>query len=97
MAMSQSILAIYDNGVLTPIKKIKLRKRQVVRVKIITPIPRKTKSLTRHKPVRAEQVKLAREAFGMWADRNEISDTVEWVNTIRASWEERLKELYKDA
>lgn len=99
MVMPQTVTAIYDNGVLTPIEKIKLRKRQTVRVKIIPFAPRKPKSPTRRraKPTRAEQVKLAREAFGMWADRDDIGDAVDWINEIRAGWEERLKEIYQDA
>jgi hypothetical protein len=32
----------------------------------------------------------------MWADRDDIGDAVEWVNQIRAGWEDRLKEIYKD-
>jgi hypothetical protein len=33
----------------------------------------------------------------MWADRDDIGDAVDWINEIRAGWEERLEEIYKDA
>lgn len=98
MASSRTITAIYDKGVLTPIQKVKLRRRQIVRLKIMPTTPRKVKLASRdRKPARAERVRLAREAFGMWANREDIGDAVEWVNAIRAGWEERLKEIYKDA
>ncbi|MCX7838086.1 MAG: antitoxin family protein [Anaerolineae bacterium] len=98
MATCQTITAIYDKGVLTPIEKVKLRRRQIVRVKIMPSTPRKVKLASRdRKSARAERVQLAREAFGMWANREDIGDAVEWTNALRASWEERLKEIYKDA
>ena len=28
--------------------------------------------------------------FGMWADRDEMSDTVEWVRRERENWQQRL-------
>lgn len=98
MASSRTITAIYDKGVLTPIQKVKLRRRQIVRLKIMPSTPRKVKLTSRdRKLARAEQVRLARETFGMWAKRDDIGDAVEWVNAIRAGWEERLKVIYKDA
>ena len=101
MVMPQTVTLIYEDGVFTPVEKVKLRKRQKVRATIIPFVAPKHKSATRRrarsKPTRAELVKLARESFGMWADRDDIGDAVEWVNEIRAGWEERLKEIYKDA
>ncbi|OGO37526.1 MAG: hypothetical protein A2Z03_09010 [Chloroflexi bacterium RBG_16_56_8] len=99
MVMPQTVTAIYENGVLTPLEKVKLKKHQKVRLKI-TPLAapkRKATKRRRAKPTRAELVKLASESFGMWADRDDIGDAVEWVNKIRAGWDERLKEIYKDA
>lgn len=101
MVMPQTVTAVYENGVLTPLEKVKLRKRQKVRVKIIPFAPRKPKVAARRRVVknetRDELVKQRiRESFGMWADRDDIGDAVEWINEIRAGWEERLKEIYKD-
>ncbi|MDE3088184.1 MAG: antitoxin family protein [Chloroflexota bacterium] len=100
--MPQTVTAIYENGVLTPLEKVKLRKRQKVRVKITPLAPRKarvvTPSLDRRNAAQDELVKQRiRDSFGMWADRDDIGDAVEWINEIRAGWEERLKEIYKDA
>lgn len=98
MASFRTITAIYDKGVLTPIQKIKRRQRQIVRLEIMPSPLRKVKLASRGgKPARAEHVRLAREAFGMWAKRDDIGEAVEWVNAIRAGWEERLKVIYKDA
>lgn len=104
MITTQTITAIYDNGVLTPLEKVRLRKRQKVRVKI-SPLngqKRKRKYISsprRSSAASAREEKLkqrVREAFGMWADRDDIGDAVEWVNAIRAGWDERFNELYQD-
>ena len=42
---------------------------------------------------REEIVRIARSARGMWADREDLSDTVEYVNRLRASWERRAEDL----
>lgn len=100
MASEQTITAIFENGVLTPLEKVHLRKRQKVRVKIspLNGVKRKRTPSSRlpkkRKDTRAEQVKLARESFGMWADRKDIND--DWLTEIRAGWEKRLDELYRD-
>ena len=36
---------------------------------------------------REERVRIAKGAFGMWADRQDLGDTVEYVTRLRASWE----------
>jgi hypothetical protein len=42
---------------------------------------------------REEIVRIARSARGMWADREDLGDTVEYVNRLRASWERRAEDL----
>jgi hypothetical protein len=42
---------------------------------------------------REELVRIARSARGMWADREDIGDTVEYVSRLRASWERRMEDL----
>lgn len=42
---------------------------------------------------REEIVRIARSARGMWADRDDLGDTVEYVNRLRASWERRAEDL----
>ncbi len=94
MTMPQTIMAVYEDGVLMPLEKVKLKKHTKVRVKI-TPLA-KSKDASRRRtlkpPGRAELVKRARESFGMWADRGDIKDAVEWENEMRAGWEGRLKD-----
>lgn len=82
MLTTQTITAVYDNGVLTPLEKVHLRRRQKVRVKI-SPLngQKRKRAASSRKPSsrskRAQQLKLARESFGMWADRDDIGDAVE--------------------
>ncbi|MBI4671417.1 MAG: antitoxin family protein [Chloroflexi bacterium] len=99
MPNTQTITAIYDNGVLTPLEQVRLRKRQKVRLKISPLNGQKRKRAassrrTSRPSKRAQQIKLARESFGMWADRQDITD--DWLDEIRAGWERRLNELYQD-
>ncbi len=42
---------------------------------------------------REELVRIARSARGMWADREDLGDAVEYVNRLRASWERRAGDL----
>jgi predicted DNA-binding antitoxin AbrB/MazE fold protein len=102
MVLSQTVPAIYENGKLTPLKKVKLRPRQKVRVKIIPFKTRKRKIAAprraKKNSARDELIKQrVRESFGIWADRDDIGDAVEWINKIRVGSEERMKEIYKDA
>jgi hypothetical protein len=39
-----------------------------------------------------EIVSEARAAFGMWADRDDITDT--WLDELRGGWENRLDDIY---
>ena len=100
MVMPRTITAIYDKGVLTPTQKLKLRKRQTVRVQIIPIAPRKSVARSRPRKIakRDELIKQrVRESFGSWAERADMGDAVDWINEIRAGWDGRLKEIYKDA
>lgn len=99
MATTQTITAIYENGVLTPLEKVRLRKRQKVRVKISPLNGQKRKRASSSRKTsrpskRVQQIKLARESFGMWADRDDINDV--WLTEIRAGWNQRFDELYKN-
>jgi len=98
---TQTVTLIFENGVFTPVEKVKLRARQKVRAKIIPFVSPTRKAVARKRAhadlVKDEHVKQRiRESFGMWADRDDIGDAVEWVNEIRAGWEERLKRIYAD-
>ncbi|MBI5303444.1 MAG: antitoxin family protein [Chloroflexi bacterium] len=101
MATPKTVTLIYANGVFTPVEKIKLRPREKVRAKII-PFAPPTRKTTPRKRVCADLTKdelvkqRIRESFGRWADRDDIGDAVEWVNEIRAGWEERMKRIYSD-
>ena len=99
MAKSQTVTAVYENGKLTPLAKVNLKTKEKVRVKIIPFASRKRKIVARRGASKGDELvkQRVRESFGMWADRDDIGDAVEWINKIRAGSEERLKEIYKDA
>ena len=42
---------------------------------------------------KAEMQKSLRESFGLWKDREDIPDGVEYVNALRSSWGRRLGRL----
>ncbi len=35
--------------------------------------------------------KILRESFGLWADRSDITDSREYVNTLRKGWQARVE------
>jgi hypothetical protein len=37
--------------------------------------------------------KLLRKSFGIWADRTDIKDSIEYVEDIRKGWESRLERI----
>ena len=45
---------------------------------------------------KAKAKRALREAFGLWKDREDISDSIEYVNTLRSSWGRRLRRLGSD-
>lgn len=40
---------------------------------------------------REERVRIAKSAFGMWADREDLGDTIDYVTRLRASWERAIE------
>jgi len=42
---------------------------------------------------KVEAKRTLRAAFGLWKDREDISDSMEYVNTLRSSWGRRLRRL----
>lgn len=45
---------------------------------------------------RDELIAIAESAFGMWADREDIGDTGEYVRSLRARWKKRLEVVESD-
>lgn len=37
--------------------------------------------------------RVLRQTFGLWSDREDITDSVEYVNDLRGSWSKRLRRL----
>jgi len=90
-----TITAVYEDGVIKPLEKLTFPEHQKVYVRIVPllPEPLVTKKRRRAKGTREELVQCAKAAFGLWADREDVGDAVEYENRLRAGWEDRLKEL----
>lgn len=69
-----SIRAIYEKGVFKPLEDVPIKEGTEVDV-----YPRTEKA----KSTRRRKFFSTTEAFGIWADRKDISDSVEYVNRIR--------------
>jgi len=37
--------------------------------------------------------KILRKSFGLWADRSDIADSQEYVNTLRKGWQARVERI----
>jgi predicted DNA-binding antitoxin AbrB/MazE fold protein len=69
-----TITAKYENGVFKPLQDVTIDEGTIVEVRMLSLADRlKTKS----RPVRDCAF------YGMWKDRTEIDDSVEWVNRLR--------------
>ena len=69
-----SIKAIYQNGVFKPLEEVPIREGTEVDV---YPRKRRENGKRRRKSLKDY------EAFGMWKDRDDIGDSVEYVNRLR--------------
>lgn len=47
----------------------------------------------REKVSKASKKKLLQKSFGIWADRQDIGDSREYVSRLRKSWDTRLKRI----
>lgn len=47
----------------------------------------------REKVTAVSKKKLLRKSFGVWADRTDIKDSIEYVDEIRKGWESRLERI----
>lgn len=43
--------------------------------------------------IAASKKRLLKKSFGIWANRKDIKDSVEYVNTMRGQWESRLEKM----
>lgn len=75
--MLKTIEAIYKNGILKPLNPLNISEYEMVTL-IIKP----------HKKSRKKGKK--EKAFGIWKNRTDIQDSVEWVNRLRSK-EESLR------
>ncbi len=75
--MLKTIEAIYKNGVLKPLNTLDISEYEHVTLII--------------KPHKKDKRKGKKEkAFGIWKDRDDIQNSVEWVNKFRSKEEKRL-------
>lgn len=69
-----TITARYEHGVFRPLQDVSIHEGTIVEVRIPSHADRLTgKSL----PIKASGI------FGMWSDRTDIDDSVDYVNSLR--------------
>jgi len=49
--------------------------------------------LQRTKVHKTSGKKILRKSFGLWADRSDIADSQEYVNTLRKGWQARVERI----
>ncbi|OGU75447.1 MAG: hypothetical protein A2V93_11995 [Ignavibacteria bacterium RBG_16_34_14] len=50
--------------------------------------------LSRHEKISViAKRSLLRKSFGIWAERKDIKDSIEYVNEMRRGWEERMQRI----
>jgi len=70
---SVTIAAKYENGVFKPLEKVRIVEGTIVEIRVASPIqlPNKTRSVGDF------------AFYGMWKDRTDINDSVEYINNLR--------------
>ena len=83
MQLTQTIHKNNDDfsGIMSAIQKLTPSQRHLLTSILIAP----------HHTAKQSAAKNAlKKCYGIWADRGDISDSVEYVNDLRASWNTRL-------
>lgn len=83
--MSKTKKALTLGDILRSIPYLSPEERKILRIRLREGQRRK-----------GEIQKALRESFGLWKDREDISDSVEYVNALRSSWGRRLRGLAID-
>jgi len=83
MQLTQTIHKNYDDfsGIMSAIQKLTPSQRHLL-TNILNEPHHPAKQSTAHNALK--------KCYGIWADRGDISDSVEYVNDLRATWSTRL-------
>lgn len=69
------------SGILSVVHKLTPSQRHFLSGLLIEPLHSSKKTTTKN---------ALKKCYGIWADRSDISDSVEYVNDLRATWNTRL-------
>ena len=82
MPIAQTVNQNYNDfsGVMSAIQKMTPSQRHLLSNILIEPL---------HSAKRSSAKNALKKCYGIWADRSDIADSVEYVNDLRASWNTR--------
>jgi hypothetical protein len=83
MSTPQAVDQNYSDlsGIMSAIQKLTPSQRHLLSGILIEPL---------HSAKRSTAKNALKQCYGIWADREDITDSVEYVNDLRASWNTRL-------
>ena len=71
-----NIVARYENGVFRPLEAVAIKEGTVVEIQV---------PMESGPPVNRVIVSLDSDIFGLWRDRTDIDDSVDYVNQLRSN------------
>lgn len=71
-----NIAAKYENGVFRPLEAVTIREGTVVEIQV---------PMERDLPANKVVIAVDSDFFGLWQDRTDIDDSVDYVNRLRAN------------
>ena len=88
--MPQTQTGNYNNddfsGIMSAIQKLTASQRHLLSSILIEPLQTAKRSTAKN---------TLKKCYGIWSDRKDISESVEYVNDLRSSWNTRLSVLEK--
>lgn len=84
--MAIRIRAHYDGKTLVPNEPLEVPQNEELEIDIRLP----SVHIGRHSPRRSRRHVTSMPFFGMWADREDMKDSISWVRKERERWKERL-------
>ena len=83
MPVAQTVNHNYNDfsDIMSAIQKLTPSQRHLLSNFLIEPLPATKKSTAKN---------ALKKCYGIWADRSDVSDSIEYVNDLRESWNTRL-------
>jgi len=87
--MSVIIRAHFDGSSIVPDSKVDLPPDQALEVEVRLIAPAESAAASKPAPRKTPDI-TSLPFFGMWADRDDMADSAEWVRKEREQWSSRL-------